>query len=87
MKAAQTRERMKKKMEAKHVAEMIAKANASVAQVQAPVSAPVPLMTDDEMVAFFSECDRAEKTPRTANRNTLQGSTDVSGDKKKKKKK
>jgi hypothetical protein len=79
MKAAQTKERMKKKMEAKHVAEMIAKAKnvvmtatASVTATvpaAASVTASVPLMTDDELVAFFSECDRAEKTPRNANRN------------------
>jgi len=76
MKAAQTKERMKKKMEAKHVAEMISKAknaampaSGSTASATVPATVPVPLMTDDELVAFFSECDRAEKTPRNANRN------------------
>ena len=79
IKAAQTKERLKKKMEAKHLSEMMTQ---MALQQQAAASATTPLMSDDELVAFFNECDKAEKTPRRAPQSVVS----VTNDSKKKKK-
>jgi hypothetical protein len=83
MKAAQTKERLKKKMEAKHLSEMMAQM-ALQQQQQTAAPATTPLMSDDELVAFFNECDKAEKTPRRAQQSVASATND---NKKKKKNK
>ena len=84
MKSAQTKERLKKKMEAKHLSEMMTQLASQ--QQQVATANTTPIMTDDELVDFFKECDKAEKTPRRAPQSNASGSGTVSTDSKKKKK-
>jgi hypothetical protein len=79
MKAAQTKERMKKKMEMKHMA------TATAAAMLAQQQQPNPLaLTDEQLISVFSTGEKVERSPR--NSGIANGTADTSTDKKKKKK-
>ena len=68
------KERMKKKVEAKHMEQLVQTAKAAAAQ-------QVPTITDEELFAFFKTGETVERTPRNAKPN------EGAGKKKKKSKK
>ena len=100
IKAMQTKERMKKKMEAKHfqaAASALALTNATNNSNNAN-TVQNNTLTDEQLIAFFNTCDKGEKTPRqlkpvstSSNTNTITTSANdiaiTPSDKKKKKNK
>jgi hypothetical protein len=84
MKAAQTKERMKKKMEMKHMANAAAAAMSQQQQQQPNPQA----LTDEQLISVFSTGEKVERSPRNGVNNSGSGiASGSSSDKKKKKKK
>jgi len=85
MKAAQTKERLKKKMEMKHMA------NAAAAAMSQQQQQPNPqALTDEQLISVFSTGEKVERSPRNGVNNSGSGiasGNSSSSDKKKKKKK
>jgi len=90
IKAAETRERLKKKMEMKHLAAALA-AEQQKQQMQKQQQPNANILTDEQLFSVFSTGDKVERTPRSAvNPNTataIATAKSSTSDKKKKKNK
>jgi len=65
IKAAETRERLKKKMEMKHLAAALA-AEQQKQQMQKQQQPNANTLTDEQLFSVFSTGDKVERTPRSA---------------------